>query len=98
MSANRPDHPPAEAEIHITSAIAFVQPGGAARIAGEIRAAGLAEVPRIDPRGRLVLLLERPSTAAILDSLDAVRALPGVLAVHLVYQHAEAASAFEESP
>ena len=87
------------AEVHITSAIAFVKPGSGSAIAEDIRRAGLAEVPRIDPRGRLVLLLERPSTAAILDSLDAVRALPGVLAVHLVYQHAEDASALEqESP
>jgi periplasmic nitrate reductase NapD len=84
------------AEIHITSAIAFVKPGTGTAIAEDIRSAGLAEVPRIDPRGRLVLLLERPSTAAILDSLDAIRALPGVLAVHLVYQHAEQASALAE--
>jgi len=85
------------AEIHITSAIAFVRPGTGTAIAAEIQRQGLAEVPRIDPRGRLVLLLERPSTGAILDSIDAVRALPGVLAVHLVYQHAEEASALEEA-
>ena len=86
------------AELHITSAVAFVKPGTAAGLARKIRAAGFAEVPRIDPRGRLVLLLERPSTGAILDSIDAIRALPGVLAVHLVYQHAEEASVLEETP
>lgn len=84
------------AELHITSALAFVRPGTTTRLAAEIRKLELAEVPRIDPRGRLVLLLERDSTGAILDSLDAIRALPGVLAVHLVYQHAEEASALEE--
>lgn len=83
-------------EVHITSALAFVRPGTTTHLAAEIRKQGLAEVPRIDPRGRLVLLLERDSTGAILDSLDAIRALPGVLAVHLVYQHAEEASALEE--
>lgn len=84
------------AELHITSALAFVRPGTTTSLAAEIRKRELAEVPRIDPRGRLVLLLERDSTGAILDSLDAIRALPGVLAVHLVYQHAEEASALEE--
>lgn len=86
------------AEIHITSAVAFVRPGTASALAKRIAAEGLAEVARIDPRGRLVLLLERPSTGAVLDCLDAVRALPGVLAVHLVYQHAEDASVLEETP
>ena len=86
------------AEVHITSAIAFARPGTTAAIASAIARAGLAEVARIDPRGRIVLLLERESTGAVLDSLDAIRTLPGVLAVHLVYQHAEDASALEESP
>jgi nitrate reductase NapD len=84
------------AEVHITSAVAFVRPGTATGIAAQITRAKLAEVARIDPRGRLVLLLERDSTRAVLDSIDAVQALPGVLAVHLVYQHAEDASALEE--
>ena len=85
------------ADLHITSAIAYVRPGTCAAIAAAIRNANLAEVARTDPRGRLVLLLERPSTGAILDSLDAVRSLPGVLAVHLVYQHAEDSSVLEEA-
>jgi periplasmic nitrate reductase NapD len=84
------------AEVHITSAIAFVRPGAATGIAAGITRAQLAEVARIGPRGRIVLLMERDSTGAVLDSIDAVRALPGVLAVHLVYQHAEDASVLEE--
>lgn len=84
------------AEVHITSVVAFVRPGTTSTTAALITERGLAEVARIDPRGRLVLLLERPSTGAVLDSIDAVRALPGVLAVHLAYQHAEDSSALEE--
>ena len=87
-----------EADIHITSAVAFVRPEALEAVARAILDRRLAEVPRADPRGRLVLLLERDSTGAVLDALDAIRSLPGVLAVHLVYQHAEPASALEDSP
>jgi len=87
------------ADIHITSAIAFARPEGAEALAALIERSGHAEVARVDAaRGRIVLLLERPSTKAVLDSLDAVRELPGTLAVHLVYQHAEDASVLEETP
>ena len=86
------------AELHITSAVAFVRPERVDDLARRIVQDCLAEVPRIDPRGRIVLLLERASTGAVLDSIDAIRALPGVLAVHLVYQHAEEASTLEDSP
>lgn len=87
------------ADVHITSAIAFCRPEGTEALARLIAAAGHAEVARMDAAsGRIVLLLERPSTKAVLDSLDAVRDLPGALAVHLVYQHAEDASVLEETP
>jgi nitrate reductase NapD len=86
-------------EIHITSAVAFARFERVAALAVEIARDGLAEVPRMDPAtGRIVLLIERSSTSEVLDAIDAIRALPGVLAVHLVYQHAEEASALEESP
>ena len=85
------------AEIHITSALAFTRAEHVDALALEIGRRGFAEVPRLDPAGRIVLLLERNSTAEVLDSIDAIRALPGVLAVHLVYQHAEEASVLEET-
>lgn len=46
--------------------------------------------------GRMVVTLETTSTVATLDSMDAIRALPGVINVALVYQHAEPAAAMEE--
>ncbi|GAB3386093.1 chaperone NapD [Massilia agri] len=47
--------------------------------------------------GRMVVTLETTSTQATLDCMDAIRALPGVLNVALVYQHAESAAAMEET-
>lgn len=76
-------------ELHVAGCVAFCTPESVAGVVGAIRATGIAEVPRHDARGRLVLLIEGPDTRHVLDAIDAVRALPGVLAVHLAYQHAE---------
>lgn len=46
--------------------------------------------------GRMVVTLETTSAPATLDCMDAIRALPGVFNVALVYQHAEPAAAMEE--
>lgn len=77
------------AEVHITSCVAYATPESTGSVVQAIEASGIAEVPRHDGRGRIVVLIERPSTGAVLDVIDAIRALPGVLAVHMAYQHAE---------
>ena len=77
------------AELHIASCVAYAAPGAAESVVRAIRATGLAEVPRHDERGRLVILIERETSAQVVDVIDAIRALEGVLAVHLAYQHAE---------
>ncbi len=86
----------AEAEIHIASCVAFVRPEAADGIVRTIHGTRLAEVPRRDAQGRLVILVERSTSAEVLDVIDAIRALDGVLAVHLAYQHAEPESDLEE--
>ena len=86
-------------EVHIASCVAFVRPEAAAAVVRSIRASGIAEVPREDPeRGRLVILIEAASAGRVLDAMEAIRALDGVLAVHLAYQHAEPESAMQEKP
>ena len=84
-------------QIHIASCVAFARPEAVEGVVRAIRATGLAEVPRQDDRGRFVVLIERASSGQVLDVIDAVRSLDGVLAVHLAYQHAENASDLEES-
>ena len=83
-------------EIHIASCVAFARPDAVAGVVQAIRATGLAEVPRHDERGRVVLLIERRSAAEVLDVMDAVRALEGVIALHLAYQHAEPEESLQE--
>jgi periplasmic nitrate reductase NapD len=84
------------AEIHIAGCVAFARPEAVAGVVRAIEASGLAQVPRHDERGRMVVLIEGESTGKVLDVIDAVRALDGVLAVHLAYQHAENESDLEE--
>jgi len=86
-------------DIHIASCVAFVRPDAVESVARSITASGLAEVPRRDAAtGRLVILVEADNSARVLDAIDAIRALDGVLAVHLAYQHCEPESAMKEAP
>jgi len=87
---------PQEKELHIASCVAYVRPDAIEETRRAIEATRLAEVPRTDPAGKLILLFERDSRVAIVDAIDAIRALPGVLAVHLAYQHAEDEVALQE--
>jgi nitrate reductase NapD len=83
-------------EIHIAGIIVHAMP---ARLA-EVRA-HLAILPRCivhaaEDDGRMVVTLEAESAPRTLDAMDAIRALPGVLSVALVYQHAEDATEMDE--
>ena len=84
-------------EIHIASCVAYVKPECADGVAHAITSTSLAEVPQRDARGHLVILIERKGAGQVLDVIDAIRALDGVIAVHLAYQHAEPESELQES-
>jgi nitrate reductase NapD len=85
-------------DVHIASCVVFTRPEAGEGVARAIAATRLAEVPRHDGRGRLVVLIEATTSARVLDAMDAIRALEGVLAVHLAYQHSEPESAMQEAP
>jgi nitrate reductase NapD len=85
-------------DIHIASCVAFARPDAVEAVVRAIQASGLAEVPRHDTQtGRLVILVESTSSTRVLDAMDAIRALDGVLAVHLAYQHTESESEMKEA-
>jgi nitrate reductase NapAB chaperone NapD len=46
----------------------------------------------------MVVLIERSAAGEVLDAIDAIRALEGVLAVHLAYQHGEPEDDLQEPP
>ena len=83
-------------EIHIAGVLVQARP--AACVAACAHIAGLpgAEVAQHAPDGRIVVVLEAADAAGVLTQVDAIRALPGVLNVALVYQHAEPAQAMQQ--
>jgi nitrate reductase NapD len=83
-------------ELHIASCVAYTRPEAVESVIRSITSTRIAEVPRHDPAGRIVVLIERSSSREVLDVIDAVRALEGVLAVHLAYQHAEPEADLQE--
>ncbi|HEY0843893.1 MAG TPA: chaperone NapD [Noviherbaspirillum sp.] len=85
-----------EREIHIAGVVVYVQPAHLESVKSCIQSVPGAEVPADNGGGKLIVTLETESTKRTLDIMDAIRALPGVIDVVLVYQHAESESALEE--
>ena len=85
-----------EQELHIAGVVVYAQAVHLESVRSCIDAVPGAEVHADDPVGKLVVTLEADSTKHILDIMDAIRALPGVIDVVLVYQHAEPLSALDQ--
>ncbi|HYD94102.1 MAG TPA: chaperone NapD [Noviherbaspirillum sp.] len=85
-----------EQEIHIAGIVVYTQPAQLESIKSCIAEVPYAEVHAQDAHGKLVVTLETEGTKRTLDTMDAIRALPGVLDTVLVYQHAEPASALAQ--
>jgi len=83
-------------EIHIVSCVVQTRPDRIDEIDAYIRERDLAEIHGCDARGRLVILIERERAAHVLAAIDEIKNQDGVIAVNLVYQHAEDARALEE--
>ncbi len=86
----------AEPEVHIASIIVYCARRQEEAIKSRIGLLPEAECHAQSPTGKLVITLETGSTRRTLDCMDAIRALPDVFDVSLVYQHAEPAAAMEQ--
>jgi periplasmic nitrate reductase NapD len=86
-----------EQEIHIAGVVVYAQPAQRESITSCIDLVPGAEVHASDGAGKLVVTLETESTKRTLDIMDAIRALPGVIDVVLVYQHAESEDAMNST-
>ena len=84
------------AETHIAGVIVHVAPKRLSRARTAIEQVPHVEIRAADDRGKLVVVVEAESSAAILARLDAIQRIDGVLSALLVYQHAESAQAMDE--
>lgn len=83
-------------EVHIAGIIIHVAPAMVPAIRAQVSLLPRALVHAEGEDGRMVVTLETDSTKKTLDYMDALRALPGVSSLALVYQHAESPEAMDE--
>lgn len=91
-----PAFPVAETEIHIAGILVQARLGCEPAVAASLSALPQTEVYAASAAGKLVAVCEGGNSGEILSLIDRMRALPGVIDVALVYQHAENATAMEE--
>ena len=84
------------AEIHIAGVLVHCRPLDLMRVSRAVDALAAAEVFQSSVEGKLVVVVEAAAAREVLAVIDSIRALPGVLDVALVYQHAEPAAAMRE--
>ena len=77
------------ADLHIASCVARVRPEAMASAIERIEAVIGCAVSARDAIGKVVIVIEGASTGNLLDQMDHIRTIPGVLNVEMVYQHAE---------
>lgn len=83
-------------EVHIAGVLLHVLPTLRSQVASSVKAIPSAEIRGMDAT-HLVLVLEARNAGEVMDLIDSLRNMPGVLNVSLVYQHVESAAAMEET-
>ena len=84
------------AELHIASCVARIRPEALDTAVNMIETAIGSAISARDAIGKVVIVIEGASTGALLDQMDQIRKIPGVLNVEMVYQHAEEESVMKE--
>jgi nitrate reductase NapD len=92
----RASAPRPEPELHVAGVLVHARPDALAGLERAVQSIEGAEVYQASPEGRVVVILEGPDTRTLLDAMDHLRALPGVVNVSLAYQHAEPLAAMQE--
>lgn len=85
-----------EEEVHIAGIIVYCDPVRMQSVLTSVSSLPNAECHAQSPEGKLVITLETSNVRRTVEYIDAIRALPGVYEVSLVYQHAESLAAMEE--
>ena len=87
---------PQMADLHIASCVVRVRPESVPAVVAPIEAIIGASIHAEATGGKLVVVIEGSSTGALLDQMDRIRNISGVLSIEMVYQHAEEESIMKE--
>lgn len=72
-------------EFHVSSLVVLTQPSQRHQLAQQIATLKGAEIHAVSDEGKLVVTLEGISQRPIMDAIDAIQAMPGVLSAALIY-------------
>ena len=78
-------------EIHISSLVVHSRPEQAQAVAGRLRTLEGVDIHGGVEQGKLVVTLETKSEGEIVERLNRIQTLDGVLAANLVFHHVEPA-------
>ncbi|WP_299797614.1 chaperone NapD [uncultured Shewanella sp.] len=76
-------------EYHVTSLVVHAAPKAISQIETKIRALNGADIHAVTDEGKFVITLEGVTQASILDNVEAINALEGVLNSSLIYHQVE---------
>lgn len=82
-------------EVHISSLIVQTQPAERIRVGERLKETGV-EIHAIGEQGKIVVTLETDSEAGVLEIIDRINRIDGVLSAVLVYHHCESRDSLEE--
>jgi nitrate reductase NapD len=85
-------------ELHVSSLVVHARPERADDIAGAVARLEGAEIHQRIAGGKLIVTLETAGTAEIMQRLERINDLPGVISATLVYHHWEPVSEAESEP
>ena len=71
--------------VHISSLVVHCRPDGLSKVVVELRAIENLEIAIEDPSGKLVVLLETESEHEILEVIDRLKEVDGILTTTMVY-------------
>ena len=88
-------------QVHFSSIVVTADPARLDIVEPAISANPVAEIAVRGPSGKLIVMLESPSEAAIVEALTEIQLMPGVVSAALVYHQttndADATAQIEEA-
>jgi nitrate reductase NapD len=81
---------PQSAEAHVSSLVIHGRPEHLESIKAALLSWDRVEIPACDANGKMVVTLETQSEFEIVQRLNAIHSIPGVLSAALVFHHFEA--------